>query len=205
MCARSMTRSERSSMPQSQATAILPAAPSGRGTSLPARAQLGKASNSQVPSGQHTFREASRQQMSATGKLWKGECEDGRKRMSPTRCGTRAIVARTIAWRGSLSCERDDATRERRLCCTTVAKLRNHLAVPSPPFFRAMFKMISIPARFTAHVARQRQDHVQALEIGVGVQPGISLGAGGLQRDRRARRGAAFADAAWPPRPPLPR
>src|SRR5580658_6961746 len=34
MCARSMTRSERSSIPQSQATAILPAAPSGRGMSF---------------------------------------------------------------------------------------------------------------------------------------------------------------------------
>src|SRR5579859_7692686 len=34
MWARSMMRSERSSMPQSQATAILPAAPSGRGRSF---------------------------------------------------------------------------------------------------------------------------------------------------------------------------
>ena len=37
-----------------------------------------------------------------------------------------------------------------------------------------------------AHVAGQRQDYVEAFEIGIGVEAGISLGAGGFSRPTRS-------------------
>src|SRR5579859_484562 len=75
--------------------------------------------------------------LSALGKLWKNESYK-------VRIGRG--VERTMAWRCSLSCERDEATRESS-CWTTLAN--SDICFSISTSFSRMLRMISMPARLT--------------------------------------------------------
>src|SRR5580704_15150820 len=207
MCARSMTRSERSSMPQSQATATLPEAPSGRGTSF-----------QPVPLQSEQFSSAMRTAyvrggLTASCLLWEncGREEKGSAASlarfaslmaSPGGASPAPTQFYEVALRGFLGDGTLGSTREARGGAhdgvagffVLGARRRNtrefllhdggelrHLAFHFDHFFAHVQNDFN-PREVYAHVARQRQDHVEAFEIGVGVEPGISLGAGGLQQ-----------------------
>src|SRR5277367_3002763 len=148
MRARSMTRSWRASMPQSQATATLAEDRSGRGTSFqPVPRQRGQFSRAMRDSIRLCGMDG---KMGGLGKLRIGlvgqaflpvrlfcvralihgeETTETDRNVCPTRAEEKHLcywernargVARTMAWRGSLSGARIAATRESS-CWTTVA------------------------------------------------------------------------------------